>query len=53
LTFTAFLNGAVVSEFTAFTGTSGFYTTEFWVSTSLFPRPDSDRRCERQQRVGD
>jgi len=29
-TFTAFLNGAVVSEFTAFTGGSGFTTTEFW-----------------------
>lgn len=29
-TFTAFLNGAVVSQFTAVTGGSGFTTTEFW-----------------------
>lgn len=29
-TFTAFLDGAVVSEFTAYTGGSGFNTTEFW-----------------------
>jgi hypothetical protein len=29
-TFTAFLNGQVVSQFTAITSGTGFFTTEFW-----------------------